>query len=128
MDQNGLFRPKWTKIDHFGPFWSCECQNPVRNKVILTKMVVCTILDHFGPVHFPTVLRPFPRKGQVVDLGSGPQKRPKCLQNKGKANKTTIALISLIGLTFHQNDDKNKGKKNAKRRNGSIFARPRLPP
>ena len=44
-------------MDHFGPFWSCEYQKPVRNKVILTKMVVATILDHFGPVHFPTVLR-----------------------------------------------------------------------
>ena len=40
-----LLRPKWTKMDHFGPFWSRECQNPVRNKVILTKMVVWTILE-----------------------------------------------------------------------------------
>ena len=48
-----LFRPKWTKINHFDPFWPREYQNPVRNKVILTKMVVLTILDHFGPVHFP---------------------------------------------------------------------------
>ena len=55
-----LFRPKWTKMDHFGPFWSCEYQNPVRNEVILTKIVVLTILDHFGPVHFPTVPRPRP--------------------------------------------------------------------
>ena len=39
------FRPKWAKMDHFGPFWSREYQNPVRNKVILTKMVVLTILD-----------------------------------------------------------------------------------
>ena len=54
------FRPKWTKMDHFGPFWSRECQSPVRNKAILTKMVVWTILDHFGPVHFPTVPRPLP--------------------------------------------------------------------
>ena len=60
MVQNG---PKWTKMDHFGPCWSCECQNPVRNKVILTKMVVWTILDHFGPAHFPTVPRPFPIPG-----------------------------------------------------------------
>ena len=26
-------------------------------------MVVRTILDHFGPVHFPTVLRPLPSEG-----------------------------------------------------------------
>ena len=54
-------RPKWTKMHHLGPFWSRECQNPVRNKAILTKMVVWTILDHFGPVRFPTVPRPLPR-------------------------------------------------------------------
>ena len=30
-------------MDRFGPFWSREYQNPVRNKVILTKMVVLTI-------------------------------------------------------------------------------------
>ena len=58
--ESPLFRPKLTKIDHFGPFWSRECQNPVRNKVILTKMVVWTVLDHFGPVHFPTVPQPLP--------------------------------------------------------------------
>ena len=28
----------------------------------MTKMVVWTILDHFGPVHFPTVLQPLPMK------------------------------------------------------------------
>ena len=38
MDKMEPFRPKWTK-------WSRECQNPVRNKVILTKMVVWAILD-----------------------------------------------------------------------------------
>ena len=37
MDQNGL--PQ-AKMEPFGPFWSGECQNPVRNKVILIKMVV----------------------------------------------------------------------------------------
>ena len=58
MDQNNqirLFRPKWTIC---GPFWSRECQNPVRNKVMLTKMVVLTILGHLDPVHLPTVPRP----------------------------------------------------------------------
>ena len=42
-----LFRPKRTKWDHFGPFWSRECWNRVRNKVILTKMVVWTILVQY---------------------------------------------------------------------------------
>ena len=28
-------------------------------------MVIWTILDHFGPAHFPTVLRPFPKRGFV---------------------------------------------------------------
>ena len=45
--QSTVGRPKWTKMDHFGPFWSRECQNPVRNKVILTKMVVWTILVQY---------------------------------------------------------------------------------
>ena len=33
-DTNGpnvLKGPFQTKIDHFGPFWPCECRNPVRN-------------------------------------------------------------------------------------------------
>ena len=45
-------------MDHFGPFWSRVCQNPVRDKVISTK----TILDHFGPAHLPTVPRPLRTK------------------------------------------------------------------
>ena len=53
-------------MDHFGPFWSCECQNPVRNKVTLTKMVVLTILHHFGPVHFRW---PFPMKIKLQPAG-----------------------------------------------------------
>ena len=64
--QSTVGGPKWIKtslgkMDHIGPFWSRKYQNPVRNKVILTKMVVLTILDHLGPVHFPTVPRPFPK-------------------------------------------------------------------
>ena len=39
-----LFRPKRTKEDHFGPFWSRECLKSARNNVILTRMVVLTIL------------------------------------------------------------------------------------
>ena len=63
-------RPKWTKIDHFGPFWSCEYQNPVRNKGILTRMVVMTILDRFGPAHFPAVLRRLLRLRWAYHSGS----------------------------------------------------------
>ena len=43
-----------------GTKWTSLSQNPVRNKVILTKMVILTILGQFGPVHFPTVPRPRP--------------------------------------------------------------------
>ena len=49
-----LFRSKWTILVHFG---LANTKIPVRNKAILTKMAVLTILDHFGPVRFPTVLR-----------------------------------------------------------------------
>ena len=58
MDQNRPLQAKMGQMDHFGPFWSRECQNPVRNKLILTKMVVWTIWDRFGPAHLPTVPRP----------------------------------------------------------------------
>ena len=50
MDQNGPFQ---AKMDQNGPFWSCECLRKileVRNKSHFDlKMVVGTILDHFGP-------------------------------------------------------------------------------
>ena len=55
VDQNGHFVQ--AKMDQSGPF---GLENPVRNKVILTKMAVWTILDHFGPAFFPTVPRPLP--------------------------------------------------------------------
>ena len=45
-------------MDDFGLKGSCGCQKPVRNKVILTKVVVWTVLDHVAPVHLPTVPRP----------------------------------------------------------------------
>ena len=48
---------------HFG---LPNAEIPVRNKVILTKMVVWTILGHFGPVHFPTVLRPLPKNAAFL--------------------------------------------------------------
>ena len=58
------------------------------------------------------------RKGQTVSLGRTHQ-LPKCLQNKGKTNKTIIGLITGVGLKL----DKNcfYTGKNAKRTNGSIF-------
>ena len=34
----------------------------------MTKMVVWTILDHLGPVHFPTVPRPFPNQVEARQL------------------------------------------------------------
>ena len=37
MDQNG---PHQAKMDQNGPFWSHECSNPVRDKVIAAQMVV----------------------------------------------------------------------------------------
>ena len=33
-------------MNHFGPFWSRKCQNPVLTKAILTKIVVLTTLVH----------------------------------------------------------------------------------
>ena len=85
MDQNG---PLQAKMDHFGPFWSRECQNPVRNKVILTKMVVGTILDHFGPVLFPTVPRPLP----ILQTNY-------CTRN---SRKNAIALRPLRAIASHE--------------------------
>ena len=62
MDQNG---PLQAKMDQNGPFWSILVSRMLKSsseEVILTKMVVWTILDHFDPVHFPTVPRPFPSR------------------------------------------------------------------
>ena len=46
-------------MDQNGPFWSTLVSQMLKSssEVILTKMVVWAILDHFGPVHFPTVPR-----------------------------------------------------------------------
>ena len=81
-------------MDHFGPFWSREYQNPVRNKAILTKMVKTTILDHFGPVHFPTVLRRLLINGVVCSntLFSNTSS----LTNFGRPLKTTFDMTTLI--------------------------------
>ena len=62
-DLNG---PKWTSPGQNGPKWAILVhKNAVRNKAISTKMVVWTILDHFGPVHFPTVPQSLPSFGQL---------------------------------------------------------------
>ena len=66
-----LFGPKWTKMDHFGPFWPRK--RKCWNNVILIKMVVLTILDHFGPARLPTVLRPLATR--VVQRGPGSTSR-----------------------------------------------------
>ena len=57
------------------------------------------------------------RKGQTVSLG----RAQKCLHSKGKTNKTTIGLITGIGLKMT-----SKQGKNAKRTNGSIFMQPHV--
>ena len=97
-------------MDQNGPFWSREYQNPVRNKVILTKMVALTILDHFGPVHFPTVLRRLLRNLQfrgaistgyfflgIFSSGSFAPVSPACLYTKhsqeSRKNLETAAEI-----------------------------------
>ena len=54
LGQNG---PKWTILVHFG-LSNAKFQFGIRSK--WSKMVVSTILDHFGPVLFPTVPRPRP--------------------------------------------------------------------
>ena len=63
--------PKWTSSGQNGPFWSNLCPHPVRNKVILTKMVIWTILGQFGPAHFRTVLRPLPNVGFFFQENEG---------------------------------------------------------
>ena len=60
--------PKRTKMGQNGLFWSILVSPMLksssdRNKGILTKMVVWTILDHSGPVHFPTAPQPLPSVG-----------------------------------------------------------------
>ena len=82
-------------MDHFDPFWSREYQNLVRNKVILTKMVALTILDHFGPVHFSTVPRPRPNSG----VSKGVFLRGvENLNNWGGARTGCNTLSNLLGL------------------------------
>ena len=60
MDQN---RPLSAKMGHLGPFQSRECQNRVRNKLILTNIVVLTMLGHFGPAQLPAVARSLLTRG-----------------------------------------------------------------
>ena len=57
LGQNG---PKWIILVHCA-LSNAKIQFGIRS--ILTKMVAWTILEHFGPVHFPTVPRPFPIQG-----------------------------------------------------------------
>ena len=63
MDQNEAI------IDQNRPFWSILFSRMPKygsEKGHLTKMVVWNILDHIGPVHFPTVPRPRPRRSGLT--------------------------------------------------------------
>ena len=97
-DLNG---PEWTSSGQNGPFWSIlvsQMLNPVRNKVILTKN---GRLDHFGPVHFPTVPQPFPsysRSHFSADCKGGRRKgaMSKKIQNRQKVSKTSSTLFDNV--------------------------------
>ena len=102
-DLNG---PKWTSSGQNGPFWSTlvsRVLNPVRNQVILAKMVVWAILDHFGPVHFPTVLRPFPNfailslqaSRDMKSIAAGPLRRPHVFPSSPVLAKSSPATALL---------------------------------
>ena len=47
---------------------NCECKNPAQNRLILTKMVVLTILDHLGRAHLPAVPRPLLVGGRIEHI------------------------------------------------------------
>ena len=71
-------------MDHFGPLWSRECQDPVRNKggSFLPKWSFGPFWSvDFGPVHFPTLPRPLPRNLEVFQslgaLRENPEKTRK---------------------------------------------------
>ena len=107
--QSTVGGPKWTKIDTFRPKWTilvhfglANTKNPVRNKVILTKMAVLTILGHFGPVHFPTVLRWAEPK--VTDLRS---RTPICGFLRIDISEGQLALACQCPFPRGPNDQKN---------------------
>ena len=66
-------------MDQNGPFWSIlfsRMGKSVWNKVILTKLVILTILDHLGPVRLPPVPQPLLnrshlRRGKLVQWREG---------------------------------------------------------
>ena len=59
--------------------------NPVRNKAILTKMVVVTIWGHFVPVHLPAALQPLLR----------PEKRGFRLERFDRSLSVVLKTLSL---------------------------------
>ena len=63
MDLSGQNGPKWTILVRFG-LPNAKIRFGIRSK--WPKMVVWTILGHFGPVYFPTVLWPLPRYSRLV--------------------------------------------------------------
>ena len=76
-----------------GPSWNCPfsklCAVPLalQNRAFFEGEKREKCAERFGG-----------RKGQMVNLASKTPKQPKSLQNKGKPNKTTIGLITAIGL------------------------------
>ena len=52
-----------------------------------------------------------PRGGRKAQIVNRFRKQPKCLQNKGKPNKTTIGLITWVGVKLDKNDYKTGEKR-----------------
>ena len=52
--------PKWTSSGQNGPFWSILVLRMPKSSSEQGHFDQNGRLDHFGPVHFPTVQRPFP--------------------------------------------------------------------
>ena len=59
------------------------------------------------------------RKGQILNFGSKTLKQPKMLAKQGKTNKTTIGLITGIGLKVDQEWTCGQGKKRQKDKKNS---------
>ena len=99
--------PKWTSSGQNGPKWAILVHFGRANARIqfgitpvLTIMVVWTILDHFGPVHFPTVPRPLPiPKGPKIEKIKD---RPPRLKFKRATQQTPFfwGILNLRGLKF----------------------------
>ena len=90
--QSTVGGPKWTKMEHFG-----LPNAKIQFGIILTKMVIWTILDHFGPVHFPTVPCPFPSNCRHFAMKSPFAKGHECAQLQTSVRKLQrVALSTLL--------------------------------